>query len=130
VKELIRSLTECFGPSGYEGAVRELIKRELPPGAGTHVDAMGNLIVHYADAKGGTGGTGGTGGRRIMIAAHMDEIGIVVTHVEQKGFVRFGSVGGVFPLPLTGGRVQFANGITGVIGLDKLDDSSRVPPME
>ena len=65
-----------------------------------------------------------------MIAAHMDEIGIVVTHVDQKGFVRFGSVGGVFPLPLTGGRVQFASGITGVIGLEKTDDSTRVPAMD
>lgn len=132
MKELIRSLTECFGPSGHEGAVRELIVRELPRGAETRVDAMGSLIVHLAGGTGGgrSGGTGRNGGRRIMIAAHMDEIGIVVTHVDQKGFVRFGSVGGVFSLPLTGGRVQFASGITGVIGLEKLDDSSRVPAMD
>jgi tetrahedral aminopeptidase len=127
VKELIRSLTECFGPSGDEGAVREVIRRELPRGAETRVDAMGNFIVHRA---GVAGGKAGSGGRRIMLAAHMDEIGIVVTHIDQKGFVRFGSVGGVLPLPLTGGRVQFSNGITGVIGLEKQEDSSRVPHME
>jgi endoglucanase len=129
VKELIRSLTECFGPSGHEAAVRELIARELPRGAETRVDAMGSLIVHRPGSP-ATGYRGGASGRRIMLAAHMDEIGIVVTHVDQKGFLRFGNVGGVMSLPLTGGRVRFAQGITGVIGLEKLDDSSRVPPME
>ena len=129
MKELIRSLTECFGPSGHEAAVRELIARELPRGAETRVDAMGSLIVHRPGSP-ATGYRGGASGRRIMLAAHMDEIGIVVTHVDQKGFLRFGNVGGVMSLPLTGGRVRFAQGITGVIGLEKLDDSSRVPPME
>jgi putative aminopeptidase FrvX len=124
VKELIRSLTECFGPSGDERAVREAIQRELPGGAETRVDAMGNLIVHVG------AGAGAGGGRRVMLAAHMDEIGIVVTHVDQKGFVRFGSVGGVLPLPLSGGRVQFKGGVTGVIGLEKLDDAARVPHLE
>jgi len=126
VKELIRSLTECFGPSGHEAAVRELIAREIPRGSETRVDAMGSLIVH----RPGSTATGDRGGRRIMLAAHMDEIGIVVTHVDRKGFLRFGSVGGVMSLPLTGGRVRFAQGITGVIGLEKLEDSTRVPAME
>ena len=121
MKDLIRSLTECFGPSGHEAAVRELIARELPRGAEKRVDAMGNLIVHRP---------GTPGGKKIMLAAHMDEIGIVITHVDQKGFLRFGSVGGVMSLPLTGGRVRFAQGVTGVIGLEKLDDPSRVPSLE
>jgi tetrahedral aminopeptidase len=121
VKDLIRSLTECFGPSGHEAAVRELITGELPRGVEKRTDAMGNLIVHRG---------GSTGGRRIMLAAHMDEIGIVVTHVDKKGFLRFANVGGVLSLPLTGGRVRFSQGTTGVIGLEKLDDSSRVPSLE
>jgi endoglucanase len=118
---MIRSLTECFGPSGQEAAVREIIRRELPRGADTRVDAMGNLVVHRPGAR---------GGRRIMLAAHMDEIGIVVTHVDQKGFLRFGSVGGVMCMPLSGGRVRFSQGLVGVIGLEKLEDASRVPAME
>jgi tetrahedral aminopeptidase len=133
VKDLIRSLTECYGPSGHEAAVRELIRREIPKGWESRVDPLGSLIVHRA--AGGRGA--GAGGRRIMLAAHMDEIGIVVTHVDQKGFARFGSVGGVQQLPLLGGRVQFggpegngAGGPTGVIGLEKVEDPSRVPPME
>ncbi len=122
MKETIRRLTECFGPSGHEAAVRELIRAELPKGVETRVDAMGNLIVHRKGK--------GASGRRVMLAAHMDEIGIVVTHVDQKGFLRFGNVGGVFPMPLTGGRVRFADGITGIIGLERLEDPSRVPQLE
>jgi tetrahedral aminopeptidase len=119
VKELIKSLTECFGPSGHEQGVRELIRAALPRGVESRVDAMGSLIVRRPGS-----------GRRVMLAAHMDEIGIVVTHIDPKGFLRFGPVGGVRILPLNGGRVQFANGAIGVIGLEKVDDASRVPPLE
>ena len=121
MNELITRLTECFGPSGAESAVRELITAELPRGLSVRTDALGSLIVHRR---------GGPGGRRVMLAAHMDEIGIVVTHVDQKGFLRFGGVGGVRLLPLAGSRVRFANGTSGVIGLEKVDDASRVPGME
>ena len=121
MKDIIKRLTECYGPSGSETAVRELIRAELPKGVEARVDALGSLIVH----RKGTGG-----GRKVMLAAHMDEIGIVVTHVDQKGFLRFGSVGGVGALPLMGGRVRFADGTTGVIGLEKLEDPSRLPSLE
>jgi tetrahedral aminopeptidase len=121
VKESIAKLTECFGPSGHEAAVRDCIRALLPKGVETRVDAMGSLI---ARAK------GAGKGRRVMLAAHMDEIGIVVTHVDKEGFLRFGSVGGVRVLPLLGGRVRFANGTLGVIGLEKLEDAGRVPGMD
>ena len=119
--ELIKKLAECFGPSGCESGVRELVRAEIPKGIETRVDTMGSLIAY----KKGTGG-----GRRVMLAAHMDEIGIVVTHVDQRGFLRFGSVGGVRVLPLMGGRVRFADGTIGVIGLEKVDDASRIPSMD
>ncbi|HEY9593277.1 MAG TPA: M42 family metallopeptidase [Spirochaetia bacterium] len=119
MKELIKRLTECYGPSGAESGVRELIRKELPHGVETRVDPMGSLIVRKK----------GSGGRRVMLASHMDEIGICVTHVDQNGFLRFGSVGGVRTLPLLGGRVLFANGTVGVIGLEKTDDP-KVPAME
>lgn len=119
MKETIRALTECFGPSGHETAVRELIRGKLPLGVEARVDPLGNLIVRKPGK-----------GRRVMLAAHMDEIGIVVTHIDQKGFLRFGPVGGVRILPLMGGRVQFASGIIGVVGLEKVEDATRVPPLE
>ncbi len=121
MNELISRLTECFGPSGQESAVRDLITAELPRGLEVRTDPLGSLIVHRK---------GSAGGRRVMIAAHMDEIGIVVTHIDQKGFLRFGGVGGVRLLPLSGSRVRFAGGTLGVIGLEKVDDASRVPAME
>jgi endoglucanase len=99
--------------------VRDRIRAELPRGVEARVDAMGSLIVRRAGK-----------GRRVMLAAHMDEIGIVVTHVDQKGFLRFGPVGGVRLLPLMGSRVEFANGIIGVIGMEKVDDPSRIPPLD
>ena len=48
----------------------------------------------------------------------MDEIGLMVSHVDEKGFVRFTGIGGVYPRNLPGGRVRFMNGTRGVIGLD------------
>jgi endoglucanase len=128
VKDLIRELTEAYGPSGSEGAVRELVRGEIErtgvlkkKGSELTVDPLGNLIL----VRKGTGG-----GRRVMLAAHMDEIGVVVTYIDEKGFVRFAAVGGVGTLGLPGARVRFANGATGVVGLERLEDRTRVPGME
>ncbi|RPJ52003.1 MAG: M42 family peptidase, partial [Chloroflexi bacterium] len=66
-----------------------------------HADAMGNLIARK--------GTKSDGGLRIMLSAHMDEIGIIATHIDENGFVRFTTIGGVSPITCIGGRVQFLN---------------------
>ncbi len=111
MKEVIKSLVEVYGPSGSEGQVREVIAAQIKGLADSvRVDAMGNLIA-TVHGKGG--------GRRIMVAAHMDEIGVVVSYVDEEGFLRFGPVGGVFPQTLIGGRVRFANGRRGVIGAEQ-----------
>jgi len=108
MKELIKRLVEAYGPSGCEDEVRALIATELDGVVDEmRVDAMGNLIAH----KRGDGS-----GRRIMVAAHMDEIGLIITHVDEKGFLRFARVGGVLPGTPLGARVRFANGVIGVIG--------------
>jgi endoglucanase len=67
-------------------------------------------------------------GKRIMLSAHMDEIGVIATHVDDNGFVRFTSVGGVFPAYTLAGRVRFLNGTPGVIGHEKLESRDKVPP--
>lgn len=131
MKQTIKKLTEAYGPSGHEQEVRQLIqkaveKEGLAVGNGdeVRVDALGNLIV----LKKGTGG-----GKKVMLAAHMDEIGVVVTHVDEKGFLRFGRVGGVRPLTLLGGRVRFVNDTVdtvGVIGAEKLEDRSKTPSFD
>ncbi len=106
MKPLIKKLTETFSPSGYEDAIRKTIIEEIKDFADEiRTDALGNLIARK-----------GTGGKKIMLAAHMDEIGIMVNHVDQNGFARFSSLGGVYPFTLIGSRVKFINGASGVIG--------------
>ncbi len=121
MKELIEKLVSAYGPSGFEDAVREIIRPEVEPHADeVRVDALGNLIVR----KQGDGS-----GRRVMVAAHMDEIGVMVTHVTREGFLRVTNIGGVFAHHLMGSRVQFADGTTGIIYGEKLDDRSKVHPL-
>lgn len=111
MKELIRQLVEAYGPSGHEAQIRALIEEQVAPHADkVRTDAMGNLIA----LKRGSGD-----GKPVMIAAHMDEIGLVVTYIDEKGFLRFSPTGGVSPVTLVGSRVRFANGTTGVIGWEK-----------
>lgn len=111
MKSVIKQLTEAFGPSGYETEVTELIKTMVEK----HVDeiktdVMGNLIAIKK---------GSTDGKSIMFAAHTDEIGLVVTHIDDKGFLRFGNVGGVGISTLVGNRVRFAGGAVGAIYQEK-----------
>lgn len=120
MKQLIQELTDTFSPSGYEGAIRKAIRAEIKGIADEiRVDALGNLIARK-----------GKGGTRVMVAAHMDEIGLMATHVDDKGFVRFTGIGGVYPRNLPGGRVRFTNGKRGVIGLDGGVLSSDLPPLD
>ncbi len=123
MKQLIQKLTETFSPSGYESAIREVIRAEIEPLADEiRVDALGNLIARK--------GTISSTGRRIMLAAHMDEIGLIATHIEETGFIRFAGIGGIRPLALTGGRVRFVSGVPGVIGTDRLPDLATAPTLE
>jgi len=111
MKALIKELVEAFGPSGYEEQVAELIRAKAQAVADdirTH--NLGNLIV----LKKGTGG-----GKRVMISAHMDEIGLIVSYIDKKGFARFNPVGGLPISTMTGARVRFANGTVGVIYNEK-----------
>jgi endoglucanase len=120
MKSLIEKLTGTFSPSGYEDAIRAVIRKEIEKFADeVRVDALGNLIARK-----------GKGGKKVMIAAHMDEIGLMVTHVDDNGFVRFTGIGGVYPRNLPGGRARFVNGTAGVIGLEPVDSSSDVPPLD
>jgi putative aminopeptidase FrvX len=127
MKQLIQKLTETFSPSGYESAIRDVIRAEVKDLADEiRVDALGNLIVRKGPGK----NAGNAPVKRIMIAAHMDEIGVIATHVDDNGFVRFTGIGGVFPRNLPGGRVRFINGTRGVIGLEPTDKPGESQPLE
>jgi len=123
MKQLIQKLVETVGPSGYETAVRDLVRAEIEESVDEiQVDAMGNLIARK--------GQKGEGGLRIMLSAHMDEIGVIATHVDEKGFVRFTTIGGVRPHTCIGGRVRFLNGAQGLIYMERSEDSGRLPGIE
>jgi len=118
MKALIEKLITTPGPSGYEGGIRDVIRVEVEPYADEmRVDALGNLIVRK-----------GRGDLRFMLAAHMDEIGIIATHVDENGFVRFTNIGGVPPRYCPAGRVRFLDGTPGVIGLEDIG-AAEIPPL-
>ena len=123
MKELIQKLVEAVGPSGYEGNVRALIQAEIAGLADeTRVDALGNLIARV--------GMKGPDGLRIMLSGHMDEIGVIATHVDEHGFVRFTTIGGVGAATCIGGRVAFLNGTHGLIYMERLESYDRLPGIE
>lgn len=125
MKKLLQTLTETFGPSGYEHNVREIVCREVESLADElRVDALGNLIVHRRP------GRAAKARKKIMVAAHMDEIGVIVSHVDENGFIRFSPLGGVFRRYVLGGRVRFLNGTPGVIGFDRLDNVNELPMLD
>jgi putative aminopeptidase FrvX len=123
MRELISKLVSAFGPSGVEEQIRSVIRAEVEPLADEiRVDPLGSLVVR----KQGSGE-----GQRIVLDAHMDEIGVMVTYVGEKGFARFTRVGGVRTLTCVGARVAFADGTVGVIGVEqKRDDTSKVPKFD
>ncbi|MHB8628437.1 MAG: M42 family metallopeptidase [Aggregatilineales bacterium] len=118
-KTLIKTLVEAWGPSGNEHEVRALIQHYVQSIADeVRVDAGGNLICRI-----------GHGGAKVMIAAHMDEIGFVVHHIDREGYARFSMLGGLFPITLHGNRVRFADGTIGVIGVDDWYHATQVPKL-
>lgn len=125
MKKLLQTLTETFGPSGYEDEVRKIVRSEVEALADeVRVDPLGNLIARKRPTK------PGPNPKKIMIAAHMDEIGVIVSHVDEKGFVRFSPIGGVFRRYVLGGRVRFLNGTQGIIGVDRLDNINELPTLD
>jgi len=119
VKELIKKLTEAYGPSGHEETIRAIIRSEVEPLADeVRVDTLGNLIA----LKKGSGE-----GKTVMLAAHMDEIGLIVSYVDKEGFLRAQPIGGVDVMTLVGGRVQFADGALGVLAPEKRSEFKKDP---
>ncbi len=120
MKQTIKKLVETFGPSGHEQPVRDLICSLVADHADeVRTDALGNLIVRIKGAGG-----------KVMLAAHMDEIGLIVSYIDEKGFVRVNPVGGVRTLYEMCGRVLFENGTIGVIGMEKMGGGNQAPSID
>ena len=109
VKELLRKLSDAHGVSGCEGSIRDIIRAEVAGSVDEiREDSMGNLIA----VKRGDGFS-------IMLAAHMDEIGLMVQYIDEKGFIRVVPIGGWFGPVLYTQRVILhgKNGpVMGVLG--------------
>ncbi|MGE0561340.1 MAG: M42 family metallopeptidase [Flavobacteriales bacterium] len=104
---LLKEIAEVAGAPGHEQRIREIVLREIKPLVDeVTIDNMGNV---YAIKK-------GKDKKRVMIGAHMDEIGFMVTHIDDKGFIRFHTLGGFDPKTLTAQRV-IIHGKKDVIGV-------------
>ncbi len=124
---LLRELVDSYGVSGNEEEVRKLIKKKIKP----HVnkiesDKYGSLICEEFCGK---------HKEKIMIVAHMDEVGLIVKHVSDKGSISFAPIGGIDPLALVGHRVLIRSKIpvSGVITTVYLSDGEQtldLPVME
>lgn len=129
LRATLEKLSNEFGPSGHEKAVRALIKTEIEGLVDrVEVDALGNLIAFKA-------GTGPEPRLKLMVSAHMDEIGFMVLQIEKSGLVRFGRVGGLDGRMLLSKRVVIGDEkVPGIIGLKPHhltsdDEDERVPDL-
>ena len=91
------------------------VRMRFADSAGAYIDdvttdALGNLICRKKGAK---------GGKKLLFAAHMDSIGVVATYIEDKGFIRFSQIGGLYVGDLLNIQVKFANGTRGVISYEE-----------
>ncbi len=110
MEENVRILCELDGVSGREDKVRDYIISELPGDVAYQVDKLGNLICHKE-------GTKGMGKNKLMLCAHMDEVGLIVTYITDEGLLKVDEIGGIDPAVLIGRPVKLEGGATGVIGL-------------
>ena len=126
--KLLAEICKAAGAPGHEQRVREIVLREIKPFVDEiKIDNMGNVITIKKGKK----------RKRVMIAAHMDEIGFIVTHIDDKGFVYFHTLGGFDPKTLTAQRVIIhgRKDVLGVMGgkpihLMNASDRTKVPTVK
>jgi len=119
----LEELCALPGISGRENAARDWLIAHLPERVGWHVDPLGSLIVNKECPK-------------VMLCAHMDEVGMIVTHVTQEGLLHYAHVGGVERAATLGRQVFVGAGrLPGVVGLAPVhllegDEKTRYPKQE
>lgn len=107
---MLKKLTEAFGVSGCEKSVREIIYEEIKDYCtGIETDSMGNLKAFKKSKT-------AENPKKILLSAHMDEVGLIVKGITNDGYLKFSSVGGIEPKVLVSQRV-IVNGLKGVISL-------------
>jgi endoglucanase len=93
-EKLLQALTDAHGVPGYEVDIRALLRDYLTPLGSLSQDKLGSVICHQAGD-----------GPRVMLAGHMDEIGFIIRHVTEEGFLKFLQLGGWWDQVLLGHRV-------------------------
>lgn len=110
MNELLQALCAAHGASGCEDAVRAEILRRIEGYCTAEVDAVGNIIARKQGAQ--------RAGRRVLLSSHMDEIGLIVTSIEENGLLRFSAMGEIPAGVPVGKRLLVGNaGVPGVIGI-------------
>ena len=123
--DLLTALAEAHGTSGHEDRVRDIVRPELEALCDrVEVDPLGNVV-----------GTRAGGGPRLMLAAHMDEIGLMVTHVDERGFLKVIAIGGWDARTLVDQRVvvrgrEDVEGIVGATPVHLLEPKDRGKNLE
>ncbi|MBO7310319.1 MAG: M42 family peptidase [Clostridia bacterium] len=125
--ELIKKLSNAFGPSGCEREIAQMIKKEISDIApDAYIDRMGNLIalMRFGDIS-------ASNRARIMISAHMDEVGFMINEVKEGGLLGFDTIGGISESVLAGRRVLihgkngFVDGIIASKAIHHKDKNER-----
>lgn len=149
--DLLEGLCGTCGPSGHEGPVREMIIEKIKPYVDeVRTDALGNLVATMfltgffsgdASREGARLGKKTTSeenldpmtregspnkAKRLMLVAHMDEVGLMVTHVDEGGFARFAPIGPIEERFLPGRRVRFAGGAVGIVGIEPVEKADDI----
>lgn len=114
--ERVLEICALDGTSGDESTVRDYIRSHISADEVT-TDNLGNLLAFKKGRK--------TPKNCIMFAAHMDEVGFMVTDITEDGFLRFGAVGGVDPRVVLGRGLRFRNGTAGVVGTKAVHQQSE-----
>ena len=105
--EVIKKYQKSFSVSGYEGSLASDICEDLKTKSDSiEIDPLGNVIVCFK---------GKDNSKKLMIAAHMDEIGFIVTNIEESGMLRVAPIGGINPVASCYHEVKFQNGTNGVL---------------
>ena len=120
----IKELSLLNGTSGRETKIREYIISKIDGKCDWHTDALGNIIAFKKGQK--------TPSHKVMLDAHMDEVGIIVTYITSDGMIRFSPVGGIDTKVLLARQIIFDNGTLGVVGikpihLSKGDERTKIP---
>ena len=125
----LKTLCALSGVSSFEDEVRDYIRQRVTPYAtDLRVDAMGNLIVLKKGAR--------ATGNKLMLCAHMDEVGLIIKSITEDGYLKFGCVGGIDRRVLLGKQVALGEQkVTGVIGLTAIhmttaEERKKVPKLE